>query len=128
MHPQTLRQYDKLGLVVPKRSPGRGRRYSTRDIATLAEVQRLSAVEGINLAGIARILALEAQNRQLRAQVEDLRRRAGQRVFAVAPGGKAVPLAPGQRPARHPVPDAALALPPPTTPGTRSRAVIVWRG
>jgi MerR family transcriptional regulator/heat shock protein HspR len=126
MHPQTLRQYDKLGLVVPKRSPGRGRRYSTRDIATLLEVQRLSAVEGINLAGIARILALEAQNRQLRAQVEDLRRRAGQRVFAVAPGGKAVPLAPGQRPARHPVPDAALALPPP--PGTRSRAVIVWRG
>ena len=59
MHPQTLRQYDRLGLVSPDRATGRGRRYSLRDIATLREVQRLSHEEGINLAGIKRILALE---------------------------------------------------------------------
>ena len=61
MHPQTLRQYDRLGLVSPGMATGRGRRYSLRDIATLREVQRLSQEEGINLAGIKRILALEEQ-------------------------------------------------------------------
>ena len=60
MHPQTLRQYDRLGLVSPGRTRGRGRRYSLRDVATLREVQRLSHDEGVNLAGIKRILALEA--------------------------------------------------------------------
>ena len=61
MHPQTLRQYDRLGLVTPSRASGRGRRYSLRDIATLREVQRLSQDEGVNLAGIKRILELEAE-------------------------------------------------------------------
>ena len=56
LHPQTLRQYDRLGLVSPGRTAGRGRLYSTRDIVLLREVQRLSQEEGINLAGIKRIL------------------------------------------------------------------------
>src|SRR5580692_2346889 len=60
MHPQTLRAYDRIGLVSPGRSSGRGRRYSARDIAMLREVQRLSQDEGINLAGVKRILELEA--------------------------------------------------------------------
>jgi MerR family transcriptional regulator/heat shock protein HspR len=54
LHPQTLRQYDRLGLVSPDRAAGRGRRYSARDIEQLREVQRLSQDEGINLAGIKR--------------------------------------------------------------------------
>ena len=62
MHPQTLRQYDRLGLVTPGRTAGRGRRYSPRDVALLREVQRLSQDEGVNLAGIKRILELEAEN------------------------------------------------------------------
>ena len=59
MHAQTLRGYDRLGLVVPRRSKGRGRRYSLRDIARLRHVQRLSQEEGINLEGIRRVLQLE---------------------------------------------------------------------
>ena len=72
MHAQTLRGYDRLGLVVPKRSRGRGRRYSLRDVAKLRHVQQLSQVEGINLEGIRRILALEEQVDGLRDQVERL--------------------------------------------------------
>jgi MerR family transcriptional regulator/heat shock protein HspR len=52
MHPQTLRQYDRLGLVQPGRATGGGRRYSARDVALLREVQRLSQEDGVNLAGI----------------------------------------------------------------------------
>ncbi|MCL2465297.1 MAG: MerR family transcriptional regulator, partial [Micrococcales bacterium] len=73
MHPQTLRQYDRLGLVSPGRTRGRGRRYSLRDIALLREVQRLSQDEGVNLAGIKRILELEAELATARRQVEFLR-------------------------------------------------------
>ena len=69
MHPQTLRQYDRLGLVSPSRATGRGRRYSLRDIAMLREVQRLSQEEGINLAGIKRILELQHEVEQLREQI-----------------------------------------------------------
>ncbi|RKS06240.1 MerR family transcriptional regulator/heat shock protein HspR [Nocardiopsis sp. Huas11] len=69
MHPQTLRQYDRLGIVSPGRASGRGRRYSMRDVQTLREVQRLSQEEGINLAGIKRILELEHEVEQLREQV-----------------------------------------------------------
>jgi MerR family transcriptional regulator/heat shock protein HspR len=72
MHPQTLRQYDRLGLVSPGRSSGRSRRYSLRDIAVLREVQRLSQEEGVNLAGIKRILELEAEVDSLRATVNQL--------------------------------------------------------
>ena len=59
MHPQTLRQYDRLGLVQPGRAGGGGRRYSQRDVALLREVQKLSQEEGVNLAGIKRIIGLE---------------------------------------------------------------------
>jgi MerR family transcriptional regulator/heat shock protein HspR len=72
LHPQTLRQYDRLGLVSPDRTSGRGRRYSARDIARLREVARLSQEEGVNLAGIKRILDLENDNDSLRQRIADL--------------------------------------------------------
>ncbi|WP_276320678.1 heat shock protein transcriptional repressor HspR [Phytoactinopolyspora endophytica] len=70
MHPQTLRQYDRLGLVSPRRTGGGGRRYSLRDVERLREVQRLSQEEGVNLVGVKRILQLEAEVETLRAQLE----------------------------------------------------------
>ncbi|HEX2263552.1 MAG: helix-turn-helix transcriptional regulator [Actinomycetota bacterium] len=72
MHAQTLRGYDRMGLVSPGRSPGGGRRYSVRDIALLQEVQRLSQDHGVNLAGIKRIIDLENQVEALRARVAEL--------------------------------------------------------
>ena len=72
MHPQTLRTYDRLGLVSPGRTAGRGRRYSERDVALLREVQRLSQDEGINLAGIKRILELINANDELAARIAEL--------------------------------------------------------
>ena len=72
MHPQTLRTYDRIGLVQPRRTAKRGRRYSARDIAKLRLVQRLSQDEGINLEGIRRILAMQDEIDDLRARVEDL--------------------------------------------------------
>ena len=72
MHPQTLRQYDRLGLVSPGRSGGGGRRYSLRDIELLREVQRLSQEEGVNLAGIKRILELEAEVDLVRSRLAEL--------------------------------------------------------
>jgi MerR family transcriptional regulator/heat shock protein HspR len=72
MHPQTLRQYDRLGLVNPGRTAGGGRRYSARDVVLLREVQRLSQEEGVNLAGIKRIIELEAEVDALRAKVAEL--------------------------------------------------------
>jgi MerR family transcriptional regulator/heat shock protein HspR len=70
MHAQTLRQYDRLGLVTPTRTAGGGRRYSLRDIVRLREVQRLSQDEGINLAGIRRILDLESEQERLALALE----------------------------------------------------------
>jgi MerR family transcriptional regulator/heat shock protein HspR len=75
MHPQTLRQYDRLGLVSPGRTVGGGRRYSLRDIEQLREVARLSQEEGISLAGVRRILELENQVDALRAQLTELMER-----------------------------------------------------
>src|SRR3954469_17646749 len=72
MHPQTLRQYDRLGLVTPGRSTGRGRRYSARDVEMLREVQRLSQEEGVNLAGVKRIIELEAHVDALQARIREL--------------------------------------------------------
>ncbi|MEV6526262.1 heat shock protein transcriptional repressor HspR [Longispora sp. NPDC051575] len=66
MHPQTLRQYDRLGLVEAGRAPGGGRRYSARDVDVLREIQRLSQEEGVNLAGIKRIIDLENMVDELR--------------------------------------------------------------
>jgi MerR family transcriptional regulator/heat shock protein HspR len=72
MHPQTLRGYDRLGLVTPGRAQGRGRRYSARDVALLREVQRLSQEDGVNLAGIKRIIDLESRVEALQARVHEL--------------------------------------------------------
>src|ERR1700679_3354817 len=72
MHPQTLRTYDRIGLVSPGRTSGRGRRYSARDIALLREGQRLSQDDGINLAGVKRILELESQVQALQARLVEL--------------------------------------------------------
>jgi MerR family transcriptional regulator, heat shock protein HspR len=72
LHPQTLRAYDRLGLVSPGRAAGRGRRYSLRDILILREVQRLSQQEGINLNGIKRILELELAERRSRMMVAEM--------------------------------------------------------
>jgi MerR family transcriptional regulator, heat shock protein HspR len=72
LHAQTLRSYDRMGLVSPGRSSGGGRRYSARDIALLHEVQRLSQDQGVNLAGIKRIIDLENQVEALRSRLTEL--------------------------------------------------------
>ena len=96
MHAQTLRTYDRLGLVSPQRSSGGGRRYSQRDVDLLREVQRLSQDEGVNLAGIKRIIELTNQVEALRArlgemneELEQLRTRQ-RRDVAVVPKSTAV--------------------------------------
>jgi MerR family transcriptional regulator, heat shock protein HspR len=96
MHAQTLRTYDRLGLVRPRRSSGGGRRYSQHDVDLLREVQRLSQDEGVNLAGIKRIIeltnqveALQARLSEIAGELEELR--AGQRRdVAVVPKTTAV--------------------------------------
>ena len=72
LHPQTLRQYDRLGLVSPNRTEGRNRRYSLRDIASLRMVQRLVG-EGINHAGVKRIIELETAMANMAIEVAQLR-------------------------------------------------------
>jgi MerR family transcriptional regulator/heat shock protein HspR len=104
MHPQTLRQYDRLGMVSPRRTAGQSRRYTMRDVVQLREIARLSA-EGLNLEGIRRILELENQvaalgNRvqQLEAALADeLLNRPGRRVFAAGSEGDVVSLRAGER-------------------------------
>lgn len=73
LHPQTLRQYERLGLVSPDRRGGRNRRYSASDIMRLREVQQLAS-EGLNLAGIQRVLALESEVAMLRARLAQYER------------------------------------------------------
>lgn len=72
LHPQTLRAYDRLGLVSPGRTAGRGRRYSLRDILILREVQRLSHEDGVNLSGIKRILELESEWQRSRMMLAEM--------------------------------------------------------
>ncbi|TGD89176.1 MerR family transcriptional regulator [Mycolicibacterium sp. CH28] len=72
MHAQTLRTYDRLGLVSPRRSSGGGRRYSERDVELLREVQRLSQDEGVNLAGIKRIIELTNHVEALQSRMEEM--------------------------------------------------------
>jgi MerR family transcriptional regulator/heat shock protein HspR len=72
MHPQTLRQYDRMGLVEPSRSAGGGRRYSLRDVELLREIQRLSQEDGVNLAGVKRIIGLERVVEEMREQLVEL--------------------------------------------------------
>ncbi|HSU48247.1 MAG TPA: helix-turn-helix transcriptional regulator [Arthrobacter sp.] len=115
MHPQTLRQYDRLGIVKPSRAPGKSRRYSQRDVNTLREVQRLSQ-EGVSLEGIKRILELENQVAALQSRIAELTEELGRRpravdsrIFAAGAAGDVVSLARGQR------------------PRPRSQAVMLWR-
>ena len=124
MHAQTLRQYDRLGLVTPSRTRGGGRRYTARDVDLLREVQRLSQDEGVSLAGIARILELENHVDALRARVAELTREVerledaaahGSRVFSVGPGGEILASRLGQRPRRRP------------GGGSASQALVLWR-
>lgn len=115
MHPQTLRQYDRLGIVSPTRTSGQSRRYSMRNIMQLREVARLSA-EGLNLEGIRRILDLENEVTALRSRVHELEaaladellNRPGRRVFAAGTEGDVISLRAGTR-----------------TP--RNTQVVVWR-
>jgi MerR family transcriptional regulator, heat shock protein HspR len=72
MHAQTLRTYDRLGLVTPRRTSGGGRRYSQHDVDLLREVQRLSQDEGVNLAGIKRIIELTNQVEALQSRLKEL--------------------------------------------------------
>jgi MerR family transcriptional regulator/heat shock protein HspR len=71
VHPQTLRIYERKGLIEPRRTEGRSRRYSDRDIALLQRIQELTT-EGVSLAGVRRILALEAELEVLKAKVAGL--------------------------------------------------------
>ncbi len=86
MHPQTLRQYDKLGLVSPGRTSGRGRRYSLRDIASLRNIQRLVG-DGINLAGIKRIIELESAVASMAIEMAKLRTEVDALIEANPPKG-----------------------------------------
>jgi MerR family transcriptional regulator/heat shock protein HspR len=72
LHPQTLRTWDRLGLVSPSRSSGQGRRYSLRDVLALREVQRLSQDEGVNLSGIKHILDLDQELRRHQQRLADV--------------------------------------------------------
>ena len=115
MHPQTLRQYDRLGLVSPTRTAGKSRRYSMRDVAQLREIAQLSS-EGVSLEGIRRVLDLEDEVtvlhdrvRELEAMLADeLLNRPGRRVFAAGSAGDIVSLRAGTR-------------------VRRENAVVVWR-
>ncbi|MFC5929797.1 MerR family transcriptional regulator [Cryobacterium melibiosiphilum] len=115
MHPQTLRQYDRLGLVSPERTPGKSRRYTMRDIVKLREIAELGT-EGVSLEGIRRILELEDHVRRLEARLRDLEttlademlQRPGRRVFAAGVAGEVISLKAGTR-------------------TRRSNQVVIWR-
>jgi MerR family transcriptional regulator/heat shock protein HspR len=74
VHPQTLRIYERKGLLTPARTAGNTRRYSERDIARLQSIQRLTQDLGVNLAGVERILEMESELDQLRRRMRDLSR------------------------------------------------------
>ncbi|QIK64845.1 MerR family transcriptional regulator [Leucobacter viscericola] len=108
MHPQTLRQYDRIGLVSPQRTRGNTRRYSLHDVTQLREVARLSA-EGLSLEGIRRVLQLEDKVQALEERVHQLERalaeerlmRPERRVFAAGSAGEVVTLRRGTRVRRN---------------------------
>ncbi len=115
MHPQTLRQYDRIGLVSPQRTSGNTRRYSLRDVEQLREVAKLSA-EGLSLEGIRRVLQLEDEVQHLQHRVRELERalsdellnRPERRVFAAGQAGEVISMRRGSR-------------------LRRSAEVVVWR-
>lgn len=104
MHPQTLRQYDRIGLVSPQRTSGNTRRYSLHDVEQLREVAKLSA-EGLSLEGIRRVLQLENEVQELQDRVRELERalsnemlnRPERRVFAAGQAGEVVTMRRGSR-------------------------------
>lgn len=108
LHPQTLRQYDRMGLVCPRRTAGKSRRYSMRNVAQLREIARLGA-EGVSLEGIRRVLELENHVTELQARVRELESaladellaRPGHRVFAAGESGDVVSLRAGTRTQRN---------------------------
>lgn len=121
IHAQTLRQYDRLGLVTPSRTRAGGRRYSPRDVEALRQVQRLSQ-EGVSLAGIARILELENHVSALRSRVAELTHEVdrlsngqagGSRVFSVGSNGEVLAGRLGERPRRR--------------TGSASQSLVLWR-
>lgn len=121
MHAQTLRQYDRLGLVTPARTRGGGRRYSAGDVGRLREIQRLSQEEGVSLPGIRQIIALQSRIRELSDEVETLSREVeaaraqrdhARRVFAATNSGDVIAVRAGQRPRRQ---------------SAASRALVLWR-
>jgi MerR family transcriptional regulator/heat shock protein HspR len=78
MHPQTLRIYEARGLITPKRSPKNTRLYSQRDVERLRRIQRMTSQEGLNLAGVETVLALEERVEKMRTELERMRRRAAE--------------------------------------------------
>lgn len=119
MHPQTLRQYDRLGLVTPSRASGKARRYSQMDVEKLRQIQVLSQ-EGVSLEGIKRIIQLENQVRALQSRVTELSeeldrelelRRESSKIFAAGASGDVERMARGSRP----------------TPRTVSRDLMLYR-
>jgi MerR family transcriptional regulator/heat shock protein HspR len=78
MHPQTLRMYEARGLIAPKRSPKNTRLYSQRDVERLRRIQRMTSEEGLNLAGVETVLALEQRLERLRGELERMRQRAAE--------------------------------------------------
>ena len=115
MHPQTLRQYDRLGLVSPARTPGKSRRYSMLDVAKLREIAFLGS-EGVSLEGIRRILELEDHVRGLEKRLRELEstladellNRPGRRVFAAGSAGDVISMKAGTR-------------------TRRSNQIVIWR-
>ncbi len=136
LHPQTLRQYDRLGLVSPDRAAGRGRRYSARDIERLREEQRLSQDEGVNLAGLKHIRTLQDEVSELRARVAELVATLGAVTattipLAVPVGTAAAPAAQQAVPAAPPSPAANPLyrgdLLPAIPAFGNSTALVVWK-
>ena len=122
MHPQTLRGYEKVGLVTPRRTAGGGRRYSMRDILALREIQRLSQEEGINLSGIKRIMDLEQELERTRMMAAEMQAEMAQlRAELESTRAVAARLAALHRDARTPNPRAALV------PVRTSTRVTFWK-
>lgn len=127
MHPQTLRQYDRLGLVTPSRASGRARRYSQMDVEKLRQIQALSQ-EGVSLEGIKRIIQLENQVHALQLRVTELSeeldrerelRRESSKIFAAGASGDVVRMARGSRPTPRKVSQALMLYRPAKVHGLR---------
>lgn len=127
MHPQTLRQYDRLGLVTPSRASGRARRYSQLDVEKLRQIQALSQ-EGVSLEGIKRIIQLENQVHALQLRVTELSeeldrerelRRESSKIFAAGASGDVVRMARGSRPTPRKVSQALMLYRPAKVHGLR---------